>query len=220
MTGFEVMWNGFYRKATKPEGRLDSPFDDNYPIYAIVETMGNTPRHDDDLFLEALESVMADDLVVDAVIAKSDREREALWAIRGEVEWLVNRAQNFDVSLRTRDVSSYVADIEKGIASMLPEAEVAAFGHLGDNNLHVSVLANSDRDDAHRHVERTVYQCLVPYSGAISAEHGIGLEKREWLPVSRSPQEIELMRTLKEVLDPGNILNPGKVVGDAGVADG
>jgi len=213
LTGFEVMWDSFYSKATKPAGRQDSPFEDTYPIYVIVESMGINRRGDDDQFMAALSSAMEDDLIVDAVIAKSDKERNAIWAIRGEVEWLVTSAQNFDVSLRSNDVAAYVDDINRGILAELPAAEIAAFGHLGDNNLHISVLAHSDRDDAVAVVERNIYECLRPYQGAVSAEHGIGLEKRAWLPISRSEEEIALMRSLKATMDPKNILNPGKVLG-------
>ena len=213
LTGFEVMWDSFYRRATRPLGRHESPFEAEYPLYAIVEAMGIHADSDDDTFTASLESVLEDGQIVDAVIAKSDREREAIWAIRGEVEWLVATAQNFDVSLRARDVAAYVDDINRRIHAELPEAEVATFGHLGDNNLHVSVLSHSERGDARSIVEKHIYECLRPYEGAISAEHGIGLEKRPWLPISRSPDEIALMRSLKATLDPKNILNPGKVIG-------
>ena len=86
------------------------------------------------------------------------------------------------------------------------------FGHLGDNNIHICVQCDGARDEKLDLIERHVYEALEPFSGAISAEHGIGTEKMRWLPVSRSADEIELMRTLKRALDPANILNPGKVV--------
>ena len=93
---------------------------------------------------------------------------------------------------------------------------VLGFGHLGDNNVHVSVAGIDWDEAAIRGVEEAIYGCLRPFAGAISAEHGIGLEKRTWLPVSRTAAEIELMRSLKRMLDPKDILNPGKVVGVAG----
>ena len=89
---------------------------------------------------------------------------------------------------------------------------MAAFGHLGDNNIHVSVLQNSDLPDAAATVERHIYEALAPFDGAISAEHGIGLEKRPWLRISRTEAEIDMMRALKKAMDPLNILNPGKVI--------
>jgi len=137
LCGFEVMWDTFYRKATLPDGKHKSPFDQSYPIYAVIESMGSSPSVDDELFLSALEALLEESLIVDAVIAKSAKERDALWAIRGEVEWLVKTAQNFDVSLRSSDVSRYIEDINQSIKANFPDAEVATFGHLGDNNLHV-----------------------------------------------------------------------------------
>lgn len=210
LCGFEVMWNEFYAKATQPLGPHVSPLDPGLPFYAIVEAMGNHPEQDTLLFEKVLDDLLGNDLVADGVIAKSGREREAIWAIRHEVEWLVSGAHNFDVSLRIADVGDYVDEITRRIHDQFPDALVAAFGHLGDNNVHISVVAD-DRGAASE-IERQIYDALRPYSGAISAEHGIGLEKRDYLPVSRTTQEIELMKSLKRLLDPENILNPGKVV--------
>ncbi|MDH5309885.1 MAG: FAD-binding oxidoreductase, partial [Gammaproteobacteria bacterium] len=208
LCGFEVMWDSFYRRATQPLGPQRSPLQETHPLYAIVESMGNDAARDDAAFADALEEMIESGLVTDGVVAKSDRERDGIWAIRHEVEWIVSGAFNFDVSLRTADVGAYVADIEARISEDVPGAYVAAFGHLGDNNIHVSVLGNDVRTAHSEIVQKHVYEALLPYAGAISAEHGIGLEKRPWLPISRSAAEIELMRTLKSTLDPGNILNP------------
>ena len=211
LCGFEVMWDSFYNLATLPEGEHQSPFDEPHAIYGIIESMGSNPATDDDVFIAALESLMEESLISDAVVAKSEKESDAIWAIRNAVEWLVTLAQNFDVSLRTSDAEHYVADIEKNISAEFPDAVIAAFGHLGDNNLHVSVMAKSDQPDANERVERHIYECLLPYQGSISAEHGIGLEKKAYLAITRSAEEIALMKTLKATLDPNNILNPGKV---------
>lgn len=212
LCGFEVMWDSFYRKATKPEGKHESPFAESHAIYAIIESMGTHSAADENLFIAALENLFEEGLVLDAVVAKSEKECAAIWAIRGEVEWLVNTAQNFDVSLRSRDMAQYVSNITDGIRAEFPAATVATFGHLGDNNMHVSVLTESTAADAGERVERCIYECLVPFQGAISAEHGIGIEKQAWLGISRSAAEIDLMKTLKATLDPHNILNPGKVL--------
>ena len=88
----------------------------------------------------------------------------------------------------------------------------AAFGHLGDNNIHVSVLCEGNKTVHAETIEKHVYESLLPFNGAISAEHGIGLEKKAYLSISRSVEEIELMKSLKRSMDPKNILNPGKVI--------
>lgn len=213
LCGFEVMWENFYRKAVRPEGLHESPFAERHPLYAIVESMGTSPATDDDTFEAALGSMLEDELIDDAVIAKSGRERDAIWAIRGEVEWLVRDAFNYDVSLRSADVGAYVEEVSRRIVADMPSAYVAAFGHLGDNNIHISVLPDRQDDGAKDVVDEKIYESLRPFGGAISAEHGIGLEKRAFLPISRSADEIELMKSLKRMMDPNNILNPGKVVG-------
>ena len=213
LCGFEVMWDSFYAKATKPAGRQTSPFAESHPFYAIIESMGTTPGADEESFQSALGSMLEDELIVDAVVASSDRQRDSIWAIRGEVEWLVRDAFNYDVSLRSADVGQYVEEVSNRIRNDVPDAFVAAFGHLGDNNIHVSVLAEGDKAELKRRLDECIYNGLKPYQGAISAEHGIGLDKRPYLPVSRSAEEIAMMRSLKGMMDPNNILNPGKVIG-------
>ena len=212
LSGYEVMWDSFYKQATKPVGRLDSPLASDYPIYAIVEAMGSNPARDDAAFEAALTEMLESEAIVDGTIAKSDRERKSIWAIRGEVEWLVRDCYNFDVSLRVGDVGAYVDEVTRRMQADIPGVLVAAFGHLGDNNVHVSVLCEDNKTKHARTIESHVYESLVPFGGAISAEHGIGLEKKPYLPISRTEEEIELMKTLKRSLDPKNILNPGKVV--------
>lgn len=212
LCGFEVMWDSFYDQVTTPAGKIDSPFSKRYPIYAIIESMGMDQMSDDTQFSSALERLFEDDLVADGVVAKSAAERDQIWAIRGDVEWLVKDCFNFDVSLRIADVGQYVEAVSSGITGDIPAALVAAFGHLGDNNLHLSVLCDGNKTKHARLIERHVYEALCPFDGAISAEHGIGLEKKAFLPISRTDEEIALMKTLKRSLDPKNILNPGKVV--------
>jgi len=216
LTAFEVMWNSFYEIAVEPEGRLPTPIEPGAGFYVIVESMGVDAVHDSAAFEAMLGALMEKELLVDGTIAKSDREREEIWAIRHEVEPVISTAHNFDVSLRSADVGQYVDAVDAGIYEHYPEARVIGFGHLGDNNVHVSVLGLEWDEATIRDVEDVVYSRLAPFAGAISAEHGIGLEKRAYLPISRSAAEIELMTTLKRTLDPMNILNPGKVVDAAG----
>jgi FAD/FMN-containing dehydrogenase len=212
LCGYEVMWRSFYDKVTGSGGMLTSPLDGQYPFYAIIESMGMHPSTDDAQFEAALARMMGENLVTDGVIAKSDKERDAIWEIRGEVEWLVKDCNNFDVSLRIADVAEYVDIVSTRIRSDLPDALVAAFGHLGDNNIHISVLCDENKTTHAKTIEKYIYESLVPFGGAISAEHGIGLEKKPYLTLSRSDEEIALMKTLKRALDPGNLLNPGKVI--------
>ncbi len=212
LCGFEVMWDSYYHAVVEPDGRLPTPIPPSYRFYIIIEATGTQPGPDDDAFEAAIGEMFESGRCADGVIAKSDAEREAIWAIRHEVEWVVRDAHVFDVSLPIADVYEYNETITAGITGELPDARVVTFGHLGDNNIHICVLCGKRTPENAGIIERHIYESLRPYGGAVSAEHGIGIEKKDWLPVSRTPAEIELMRTLKRSLDPRNILNPGKVV--------
>jgi len=108
-------------------------------------------------------------------------------------------------------MDNYVNEIRRQLSERWADSKMVAFGHLGDGNIHLAISVGS-LDDAEVHaVERIVYEELGRCRGIISAEHGIGLEKREYLKHSRSEVEIALMRTLKQALDPKGILNPGKI---------
>lgn len=212
ISAFEVMWNSFYSLVVEPNGRLAAPLAPDAAQYVVLETMGVDQQHDTAAFESLLEDLMERGLIVDGVLAKSDSERAHIWSIRDEVEPIIGSAHNFDVSLASAEADNYLNKVETAIHNLFPEAKVIGFGHLGDNNVHVSVLGVDDVADNIHRVEEQVYGCLAEYDGAISAEHGIGLEKRAYLPISRTEAEIELMRTLKTALDPDNILNPGKVI--------
>jgi len=212
LCGFEVMWRSFYQKAVKPAGSQESSLPIDYPLYIIVESMGTNPDSDDRAFESQMMHLFDGELALDGVIAKSDKERDAIWSIRDQVEWLVESACNFDVSLRSADVGKYVDEVTGRIIKDVPDVYVAAFGHLGDNNIHIAALADAGRAKYAEIIEKHVYESLMPFDGAISAEHGIGLEKKPYLSISRTPEEINLMKSLKKTMDPNNILNPGKVI--------
>jgi FAD/FMN-containing dehydrogenase len=212
LSGFEVMWDNYFHEVVKPQGRLSSPIEPCYRYYVIIEATGANAVADDAAFESALAEMFASELVVDGAIAKSDAEREAIWAIRHDVEWILGDAFDFDISLPIADVFDYTELMSARLKDDIRDVKVVTFGHLGDNNIHISVQCEGARTTAAATIERDIYETLKPFGGAISAEHGIGIEKRAWLPVSRSEAEIELMRTLKKSLDPRNILNPGKVI--------
>jgi FAD/FMN-containing dehydrogenase len=148
------------------------------------------------------------------VLAKSRAERDKLWAMRDDVEQLSRLAPIFtyDVSLPIPDMPGYVEEVRRGLEAKWKEPALVVFGHLGDGNLHV-IVGVGKGDVATRHeVEGIVYGPLRRCGGSVSAEHGIGLEKRDYLPLSRTVAEIAAMKAIKNALDPRGILNPGKVI--------
>jgi FAD/FMN-containing dehydrogenase len=215
LSAFEVMWNDFYRLIVADDGAHGQPLDGSHAFYVLLEATGGHEESDHQRFEEALEEAFAAGLIADAVIAQSRQQREDLWAIRDDVEVMMTKLyppMTFDISLSIPLLDGYVQEVRAGLADRWPESRLVTFGHLGDGNIHLVLTVGSlDAEDVHG-VEEIVYGALGRRGGVISAEHGIGLEKRAYLHHSRSPEEIALMRALKSALDPKNILNPGKIL--------
>jgi FAD/FMN-containing dehydrogenase len=214
LAAFEVMWPEFYEIVTTPPSRNAPPLEHGHPIYALVEALGASPEEDRARFEAFLASAVESGLIEDAAVATSAPERRALWALRDSVDQLARLGPiyTFDVSLPIAAMESYVGEVRERLALEWSDPKCVVFGHLGDGNLHVIVGVGHSGPDARLRVEHAVYDPLRERSGSVSAEHGIGLEKRPWLAWSRGPAEIDLMRRLKAALDPEGILNPGKVL--------
>jgi FAD/FMN-containing dehydrogenase len=104
-----------------------------------------------------------------------------------------------------------VGTVRERLAREWSQADCVVFGHLGDGNLHFAINVEDGGDAARARVEAAVYEPLEAIGGSVSAEHGIGLEKKRWLPLSRSAAELDVMQRLKRALDPEGILNPGRI---------
>lgn len=220
LSAFEVMWDDFYTLVTKPPAAGRPPLAYGHPYYVLVESLGGDQDEDAARFERALSAALEAGQIADAVVAKNQSERAAMWGLRDDVGQIFQNAPifTFDVSLRISDMESYVATVKRDLTAKWPDHTLMLVAHLGDGNLHPVVGVGDDSPEARRAVEQIIYRPLKACGGSISAEHGIGLEKRPYLGLSRSPEEIALMRTLKQALDPKNILNPGKVVDMAPVA--
>lgn len=215
LTSFEVMWQSHYRTIAVDSGRHQPPLPGDHSYYVIVEASGMDPDRDEDFFTGLMASLLEEELAVDAVIAISESQRQAIWNIREDVEGLIHAVAPvavFDISLPIGEMERYIDQLVDAVTSNLgPDSRVITFGHLGDGNLHIGVAPRPWSEEACHRAEELVYRPLEAIGGSLSAEHGIGLEKRDWLHVSRSAEEIALMRLLKSTLDPKNLLNPGKV---------
>jgi FAD/FMN-containing dehydrogenase len=212
LSAFEVMWNEFYRLVTTPPAKGSAPISQDYAYYVLIEGSGGDPVRDQARFEEALGEAIESGLVSDAVIASSEAQRASLWALRDDVEQFFRLGMVvFNISLPVTEMEGYVAEILERLEREWPAYRRFVFGHLGDGNLHVIAAGPPSREARHG-IERCVYEPLAARSGSVSAEHGIGLEKQPWLALSRSEAELALMRRLKQALDPGHILNPGRVL--------
>ncbi|MEJ1963428.1 MAG: FAD-binding oxidoreductase [Gammaproteobacteria bacterium] len=213
LTAFEVMWPEFYRLGTEGLGRTP-PLPIGAGAYVLIETMGQDAEADQERYEHVIGEALEEGVVQNAVIAQSNREATELWTVRDSPgEW--QRTPHwphlsFDVSASTGEIGALVEEIETGLHTSWPELKTVYFGHVADGNLHLSVSMNG-HSVTEAQIEEVVYSIAARRRGSISAEHGIGSLKRKFLHYSRSPEELALMRALKQAMDPNGILNPGKI---------
>ncbi len=215
LSAFEVMWADFYATLVGDVGRHRAPVAAGHPYYVLIEVRAGDQLADAERLQAVLERAMQEDLIVDAALAQNIDQQRAMWAIRDDIDWLAEKLEPmiaFDVSLPIRDAEAYAASVNRRLAARWPQTfRGTTFGHLGDSNLHFLLTIGTEDHAEQQEAMAIVYEELRPYGGSISAEHGIGLEKRAFLHYSRSDEEIAMMRRLKSALDPRGILNPGKV---------
>ena len=213
LSAFEVMWNNYYRLVTTAPATNQPPLSQDYPFYVLVEAMGGDPEKDHERIEAALGQAYEEGLIADAVIAQSEAQRRQIWAIRDDVAQTFRLGPTFvfDVSMRISKMESYVNEVNRRLGERYPNFQNLTLGHMGDGNLHFVVSVGESSAQARETVERSVYEPLAAIEGSVSAEHGVGLEKKPYLSICRSPVEVALMRALKQTLDPKRILNPGKI---------
>jgi FAD/FMN-containing dehydrogenase len=183
---------------------LPAPFSESHPAYLLVECAQRADPTD-----ELIEALAAAPEVRDATVASDARGRHALWTYRESHTESINAEGvpvKLDVAVPLPALADCVAALPKTIAAACPAARPILFGHVNEGNLHVNVLDALDRAEQ---VEDAVLRLVSSYGGSISAEHGVGRAKRDWLELSRSPAEIAMMRSIKQALDPRGLLNPG-----------
>jgi FAD/FMN-containing dehydrogenase len=215
LTTFEIIWQDYYQLMTSPPSIFAPPLAQNHAYYVLIEALGQTPEADAPNFQDMLEKSFESGLIADATFAHSQQEIDWFWGIREQVEFVFsvhNPVFLFDVSLPITEMESYIETIKNNLKAIWNDVNFYAFGHMADGNLHLFVSCGEDDLTTRHRVEEVVFVPLQAIGGSITAEHGIGLEKKAWLHLSRSAEEIALMRTLKNTLDPRGILNPNKVV--------
>jgi FAD/FMN-containing dehydrogenase len=185
----------------------------------LIET--SNPRAFDprDALQEALLAATGAGEVKDAIVARNERERAALWRLRdnlSEAQKLEGASLKHDISVPLSRIAEFIGATTREIVAVLPGARAVVFGHIGDGNLHFNVSAPAGNDAAllaaRGRIEALIYDAVQSVNGSISAEHGLGLAKNEAIARYKSAQEIAAMRALKQTLDPNSILNPGKVL--------
>ena len=215
LSGYELIWGNTYKTMTSPPSLMSPPLQHGHKYYVLLETLGNDAQKEKNLLLELLEQALEKKIITDAVPAQSDSDLEWFWRIREDVEILnsqCNNEQHFDISLPTPLIGNFIDSLTEKLHSLPNVEKVFPFGHIADGNIHL-IIGKKEQSEHHIHeINEIVYSPLQKIGGSVSAEHGIGLHKKEYLHFSRTKSERALMKTIKQALDPNNILNNGKVL--------
>jgi len=215
LSGFELMWQHTYQTMTSPPSMHTSPLHQEYPYYVFVETMGNQPEDDFAQLESLIAEAMDKEIILDGVMAQTQRELNTIWQIREDVSVLAAQAkddQHFDISLPIPKIGPLIDQITEELKTLPFVDRIFTFGHVADGNIHFIIGKKENSPEIIRAINAVVYRRLKENNGSVSAEHGIGLHKKDYLNTSKSTTEIELMRQLKALFDPYQILNPQRII--------
>ncbi|XP_031621872.1 D-2-hydroxyglutarate dehydrogenase, mitochondrial-like [Contarinia nasturtii] len=194
--------------------KLNSPIGE-YPFYLLLETSGSNLKHDEEKMNSFLESSLARGDIQDGVVTNETVKVRQIWAIR---ELLPTAKINekyffkYDISVPLSRFYEIVPVMREHLGDSV--CDVQGFGHIGDSNLHVHIICDEFSDEIYKRIEPFIYEYTAKMKGSISAEHGIGFQKKELLKTFKQPEALHLMKELKSVMDPNHILNPYKVLCD------
>ncbi|MFJ2363308.1 FAD-binding oxidoreductase [Pseudomonas sp. NPDC087697] len=208
---YELMWQDFFRLGVSWLENTAAPISLEYPLYVLLESASSRESLE-----QTLEQAFSAGEVLDAVLASSQTQARALWKIReatGEFP-LRMTPLNFDISLPIGLIGDFAERCRQRLEQRWPGNHSVYFGHIGDSNLHLTVdCASLPQPAPILEIEELVYSAVGELGGSVSAEHGIGLLKREFLHHSVSIEARQAMQQLKDCFDPKGILNPGKILG-------
>ena len=212
VSAFEVL-NEDAMQGVNAKG-LKRPLETVSRWYVLVEH----DTADNDRALEVFEKVMNDGLALDGVVSESSAQAAHLWRLREDITEALAHHTPYknDVSVMVSRVPAFLADADAVLKREYPTYTIVWFGHIGDGNLHISILKPKDLPmeqfyKACQKVDTMLFDVVKKHGGSISAEHGVGLTKKPFLSYTRSAEEIAAMRALKKVFDPDGIMNPGKM---------
>lgn len=217
LVAFEMFSDQALKKVLDSTG-LPAPLGTAAPFYVLAEVETRTEQ-DEERALNVFEKCLEESWVIDGVISQSDTQAATFWRYREDISESLAKYSPYknDISVTISKVPPFMEDLDKVLSQAYPTWEVVWFGHIGDGNLHINILrppgmTKEEFVQECRKVDLMVFEAVKKYKGSISAEHGVGLTKKSFLTYSRSAAEVEVMRGIKKVFDPDNILNPGKVI--------
>lgn len=216
LTAFEFFSDKCLTKIIE-RGEIPAPFESRYPFYALIEFEALT-EHFKDQAMAVFELCVENGWVMDGVISQSEHQLHNLWRLREDISETIAPFTPYknDLSVKVSKVPDFLADIDAVVKADYPDFEVLWYGHIGDGNLHLNILkpAHLEKEDFFAkcaNVNKKVFEVVKKYNGSVSAEHGVGLVKRDYLEYSRTADEINYMKAIKKVFDPATIMNPGKI---------
>jgi D-lactate dehydrogenase (cytochrome) len=220
VTGFEIMSRlGMEFDFRHLPGARD-PLSEPHPWYALIELSSPVENGLREVLENALGEAAEQEMLRDAVFAASEAQRAAFWHLRtglSETQRPEGASIKHDVSVPVTEIPAFLNEANAAVVALVPGARPVPFGHMGDGNIHYNVSQPVGGDRAAfltrwDEMNALVHKIVAKYGGSISAEHGIGVMKRDLLPEVKDPVEMEMMRALKRAFDPNNILNPGKML--------
>lgn len=209
---------------TKSHITSPEPLEDEYPFYVLIETSGSNAEHDSAKLEAFLGSAFEEELVLDGTVSSNESEAKNLWSWREmipESSAAGGGVYKYDVSLPLKDLYSLVDAVNEkleaaGLSSITDESKpvisAIGYGHVGDGNLHLNVAVRTYTKDVESCLEPFVYEFVSDKKGSVSAEHGLGFQKKNYIGYSKSDQEVKMIKQLKHLYDPKGILNPYKYV--------
>jgi len=220
VTSFEMMARSGVEAVVKHDQASRMPLGTPYPWYVLIELSSQARSGLRAVLEEILAEGHTKGLVLDATIADSMQQAKSFWRIRemfGEVQRHIGASIKHDVSVPVAAVPAFIEEANAAVTKLIPGVRPLPFGHVGDGNIHYNVTQPEGADKAKflarwDEVNATVFAVVKKFGGSISAEHGVGVMKRDILPEYKDPVALDLMRALKRTLDPNGILNPGKVL--------
>ena len=201
-----------------PNTRL--PLAQTYPFYGLIEFSAGHGAHLKPLVETLLAGAIEEGLTSDVAVASNETQRDDFWRLRHHVSQALNGegvGARHDVSVPISAIPQFLQTAARAIQQVAPAARIAAFGHVGDGNIHYDIIppegaSKTALDDQRPAIEAAVYDVIAQFGGSISAEHGIGTHKKEILAKHKDSVELAMMHAVKTAIDPHNIMNPGKML--------
>jgi FAD/FMN-containing dehydrogenase len=216
LTAFEFFSDKALAKVLA-RGDVPPAFETDCPFYALLEFEASSEEVAN-AALATFEHCVEQGWVLDGVMSQSEQQLQNLWKLREYISETISHWTPYknDISVTVSKVPAFLHDIDRIVEENYPDFEVVWFGHIGDGNLHLNILKpeSLSKDEFFAKcatVNKWVFETVEKYHGSISAEHGVGMTKRDYLHYSRSEAEIAYMKAVKAVFDPNGIMNPGKI---------